>query len=993
MHEKSLKRERFQQISQSSFSDEIVFNPKKEKKKKKVKQKKSKSTSVLSLSESHEGRVASVEPDNSMPVTGGTCSVPASRETSPLGDSGQELVYSGETENVKIRVQQCDELEASGLLSVAAYHNGRKSPMLHVGDRLSPQVGRKSPFDASGRKSPVVHQKDVVDSQSGRNSPISVSGRQSPVGDMEMLNYQSGRKSPIVKGGGALTGRRTPVDANAVDHDMNSPASVSGRNSPILSPSILGPVEITETTNARVSPVPDRSSRASSPLPGENEHQMPKIDNVTDRTVNVHDGSSAVAGNMPNCDTDTDNTDGVSSQQPVAVSPVGDVPPHSENRQELPALVVASIYDKFKWDDSPSVSKAQEELDDADRDQNALEKSGEHENSSSMPTSAHGSSVAAVSSLSLSAPMVDSGDQRLMDGWTPYSYPSKFHINCAALSNNHVFVIDSRERTFMAKVGGTSGKWKKLDGYLKQIGVSPNGLHILGVTSKNHLYARLGVTSSHPSGKGWDKVDDDITCIAVEDNQMWGLRKDGSAVHSTVIPVQEKQKPRLHSLEDAFGQSLSFVQVTAYKGVIWARDKTGTVYYRAGFSATERQGKRWKAMEDGLEATHICLGGRQAGWAVSSNGTVLFKQGVTPEKPGGESRWWEILLSDYRMEDASLINSFLSWVKPFDSSLKLVVANAEAGVCVLTGSSSIHVSNTALLGSRYEGVNLLGIPQSAANWLCVAAGSLSSPQSGLVWALRRNGEIFCLPPNARPFSVDPPSSAKLTLLTASEVAVWALVGDTVIVREGINSYCPQGVTWRKADTSTMNRSPVRWLSCGRTTVWAVDRVGRVWLRLVTNPTQHVHSSPVWLEIEGRLTLGFPLHRVAVAPDDSMVWAVDIRGNVYARMGVTEEFPAGSDWEYVAGAQVKELVASKVAVWAVSASGEMFCRFGISQSNCSGDYWKKVVGNFSQISVTSFDQVWGIDKDGQMFSRHTVAYAGSQFTVSAGSLQKEGWDVI
>ena len=913
------------------------------------------------------------EPEIRKALTSTEDIVSCSRETSPpLSDDSRWSVCSGD--NVKISIQLPNQSESSSFLSVATFHRGTKSP---DDFRLVPEPGRKSPFNNSGRKSPISYQRDVVDSLSGRNSPVDEDHKKSPISETGAMSSLSGRRSPMLRAGSPLSSKH-PSDASG----PNSPVDFSDRKSPVSECDKLSPDEFV----GRSPRVTSRcSSGRTSPFSDEKHHihEREQASHVQSETGDVTDGSHAVA--MSALTGDTSDTDRFSPEQEnqEETSELG--VPSSENLGEVD--MGFSIYDKFR--DSESSPGTSENHIEVGEDGGAPEKSGDHEHSLSVQDS----SVTMSSSLTRSPAMVDTGDQRLMDGWTPYSYPSKFHINCAALSNTRLFVIDSTNRPFMAKVGETSGKWRKIDGYLKQISVSPNGLHILGLSSRHNLYVRLGVTSSNPAGRTWDKTVDDIMGIAVEDTQMWCLRRDGSVVCSFVVPVREKQKPRWYRLEDALRQKLSFVQVTACKGVVWARDKAGSVYYRAGITPSQRQGNRWKIMGHGMKASHICLGGHQAGWAVSTNGTVLFKQGVTPEKPAGEPRWWEIQLSDYRVEDASLLTSLWSWVKPTDSSLKLVVANAEAGVCVLTGSSSIHLSNTALLGSNYEIVNLQGIPQSATNWSCVAAGSLSSPTTGLVWGLRRNGEIFCLPPNGRPFSIDPPSSARLTLLTASEVAVWALVGDKVVVREGINSYCPQGISWKKADTITMDNAPVKWLSCGRTTVWAVDQIGHVWLRMVTDPTQHGHSSPVWLEIDGQLSEGFPLQRVAVAPDDSMVWVVDQRGNVYVRNGVTESLPTGKQWEYVAGAQVKELVVSKTSVWAISASGEMLCRFGMSRSNCSGDYWKKVIGSFSQLSVTPFDQVWGIDKDGQMFLRHTVAYAGSQFTVSADSLSSEGWDVI
>lgn len=432
------------------------------------------------------------------------------------------------------------------------------------------------------------------------------------------------------------------------------------------------------------------------------------------------------------------------------------------------------------------------------------------------------------------------------------------------------------------------------------------------------------------------------------------------------------------------------MQVTTSGGVLWARDKTGSVYYRDGISVTNQQGRKW-VMISGLKAMSICIGGHKAGWVVSTDGTTLFRQGVTPETPAGESKWWEILLSDDQADnsDASLVKSLLSWVKPSDSSVKMVVANAKAGVYVLVGNSSIYLSNTALLGSYFEVINLQGVPPSAANWLCVAAGSLTAPTKGLVWALRRNGDIFCLPPSRRPFSVDPPDfkNLNLSLLTASGEAVWALmdnshkVKERVRVREGINCQCPEGASWKVAVvTSTVPEyrlAEVRWLACGKRTVWAIDRVGRAWPGQI--PVQSPYTKPTWKLINDAVSEGYPLKQVAVAPNDSMVWAIDTKGNVYARTGILESLPIGNGWEYIDGVQAKDLAVSETSIWVLSTSEELFQRLGVSQRNCSGNCWRKVIGNFCHISVTPFDQLWGIKKDGQMYARHTSIYLGSQFS--------------
>lgn len=45
-----------------------------------------------------------------------------------------------------------------------------------------------------------------------------------------------------------------------------------------------------------------------------------------------------------------------------------------------------------------------------------------------------------------------------------------------------------------------------------------------------------------------------------------------------------------------------------------------------------------------------------------------------------------------------------------------------------------------------------------------------------------------------------------------------------------------------------------------------------------------------------------MHLVSVhsSPNDRMLWAVDSKGNVHVRTGITEDMPVGTDWEHIPG---------------------------------------------------------------------------------------------
>ena len=46
--------------------------------------------------------------------------------------------------------------------------------------------------------------------------------------------------------------------------------------------------------------------------------------------------------------------------------------------------------------------------------------------------------------------------------------------------------------------------------------------------------------------------------------------------------------------------------------------------------------------------------------------------------------------------------------------------------------------------------------------------------------------------------------------------------------------------------------------------------------------------------------GAPLCKLACSVDDKHVWALDARGGVFVRNGISDTFPIGADWEFLAG---------------------------------------------------------------------------------------------
>lgn len=128
------------------------------------------------------------------------------------------------------------------------------------------------------------------------------------------------------------------------------------------------------------------------------------------------------------------------------------------------------------------------------------------------------------------------------------------------------------------------------------------------------------------------------------------------------------------------------------------------------------------------------------------------------------------------------------------------------------------------------------------------------------------------------------------------------------------------------------------VSCGSQNVWAVDSRGVVYFRVGTQPLNPSMMLPAWIHIEppAQVThththwiqieppvhtvhvchlamlpdqvtdimslqpIGVQLVSIQTSPNDRLLWALDNRGSVFVRTGLSDEMPVGTDWEMVPG---------------------------------------------------------------------------------------------
>ncbi|XP_034432096.1 tectonin beta-propeller repeat-containing protein 2 isoform X5 [Hippoglossus hippoglossus] len=166
----------------------------------------------------------------------------------------------------------------------------------------------------------------------------------------------------------------------------------------------------------------------------------------------------------------------------------------------------------------------------------------------------------------------------------------------------------------------------------------------------------------------------------------------------------------------------------------------------------------------------------------------------------------------------------------------------------------------------------------------------------------------------------------------------------------------------------------------------------------------------WILIEPQVThwiliimslqpIGVQLVSVQTSPNDRLLWAVDNRGTVFVRTGLSDEMPVGTDWELVPGLAVSQLVLSCRTVWVRCVNGDLARRYGVADRNPAGDYWKKIPGNANWLTVTPEDELWAVTLVGGLSRRltkllpQTPCKPASSGPALSGDDVEDEWELI
>ena len=176
-----------------------------------------------------------------------------------------------------------------------------------------------------------------------------------------------------------------------------------------------------------------------------------------------------------------------------------------------------------------------------------------------------------------------------------------------------------------------------------------------------------------------------------------------------------------------------------------------------------------------------------------------------------------------------------------------------------------------------------------------------------------------------------------------ELRVWAVTaGGRLVARQGVTKTCPEGRGWLPVPTP-LGKEVAQVSVAPSGLVWAVTWDGGALVRLGVDRMEPVGLT--WVEVEAPKPQE-PLAIVSVG--QSAVWAVTRSGNVWMRQGVrtdggSQQLAKGVRWVAMVGRASLVSLGGGDGVMAIDDKGDVMVRTGISSQDLSGKTWVVVGG--------------------------------------------------
>ncbi|XP_051878203.1 tectonin beta-propeller repeat-containing protein 2 isoform X2 [Pristis pectinata] len=592
------------------------------------------------------------------------------------------------------------------------------------------------------------------------------------------------------------------------------------------------------------------------------------------------------------------------------------------------------------------------------------------------------------------------------ESWMGYSGPG-YSILSLVVSEKHIWCLDCKGGLYCSPFFGTSLRWQKFEDGVQQVAVSPSGVLLWKIEQKSSKAFACGKVTMKGK-RHWYEALPHAAYVALSDDTAWIIQTNGELYLQTGLSAD---RPCARAVK--VDCPCPLVQIISKNNVVWALTEQRTILFRKGISSFCPEGEQWVSdivsERQMLELVCIALGDQQTVWALDTNGNLWFRTGISSKKPQGEDEhWWQVSITDYVVFDqcnifqtiihatqtvatvaqapvekvADKLRGVL-WSQQSPSQPSLISVNS-CGVWITSGKNEFHVAKGNLLATYWKSIVPRGTV-SAIKWAFVVASMAPTKKGSFLWLGQSNKDLFCISdqnPEFRPSTVQLPPDVEMVQISANHDAVWGLDVKGKIHIRTLSENCPSGMHWTKLDLTQLGSIKLAGLACGGQHVWACDVDGIVYFRVGTQPLNPSMMLPAWITIEPpEQPLGTQLINIYCSPNDQMLWAIDIRGNVHVRIGITEAMPVGTNWEHVPGLQASQLTVSNRTVWVRCSNGDVARRYGITNKNPPGDYWKKIPGNVACITVTPQDELWGISNGGSLLQRLTKNFSHTDSLVN------------
>jgi len=155
------------------------------------------------------------------------------------------------------------------------------------------------------------------------------------------------------------------------------------------------------------------------------------------------------------------------------------------------------------------------------------------------------------------------------------------------------------------------GGWKRVDGSLKAVSVSHDGLLVWGTNAQNQIYARTGITPQNPEGSGWEHIDGELDAIAACTNHVVGANsRDEIYSRSGIQAPQNVGGGGWHKIDGSLNQV-----ALGPNGEMAGCNAQDNIYWRDGASLQNQQGGGWHQVDGQL----ICIAIGENGYIIGCN--------------------------------------------------------------------------------------------------------------------------------------------------------------------------------------------------------------------------------------------------------------------------------------------------------------------------------------------------------------------------------------